>query len=72
MDLAKWRQLAGALGKLVVTSRTRLAENELLADGRFYRIQLGEFSFAQSCQFLVSAAPPGRVWAESGRLSGKQ
>ena len=57
VDLAEWQQLAGALGKLVVTSRTRLAENELHADGRFHQIQLGGFSFAQSCQFFADTSP---------------
>jgi tetratricopeptide (TPR) repeat protein len=56
-DLTEWRQLAGTQGKLVVTSRTRLAENELHADGRFHQIQLGGFSLAQSCQFFEDTSP---------------
>ena len=55
--LLEWQQLAGSLGKLLVTSRTRLAENELRANGQWHQIQLGGFSLAQSRQFFADSSP---------------
>lgn len=55
--LGQWRQLAGYLGKLVITSRTRLSENELRGDGLLQQIQLGGFSAEQARLFLADTDP---------------
>lgn len=55
--LAEWRQLAGYLGRLVVTSRTRLTESELRADGLLHQVRLAGLSLEQGRQFLGSSDP---------------
>jgi tetratricopeptide (TPR) repeat protein len=55
--LKEWRQLAGILGKLVITSRTRLSENELRADGLIHQVRMGGFSLEQARRFLPGADP---------------
>lgn len=52
VELTRWRQLIGTLGKLVVTSRTRLSEPELHSDDTLRQMRLGGFSLAQSRAFL--------------------
>ncbi len=62
--LIEWQQLAGSLGKLLVTSRTRLAENELRANSLFHQIQLGGFSLEQGRQFFMDTTPAMDVLVE--------
>ncbi|MCX6080386.1 MAG: NB-ARC domain-containing protein, partial [Chloroflexi bacterium] len=55
--LLEWQRLAGSLGKLIITSRTRLAENELRANGLLQQIQLGGFSLEQGSKFFADTSP---------------
>lgn len=57
VELTSWQQLVGTLGKLVVTSRTRLSEPELRSDDTLRQIRLGGFSIEQSRAFLGQTDP---------------
>lgn len=57
VELTRWRQLVGTLGKLVVTSRTRLSKPELRSDDTLRQVRLGGFSLAQSRTFLGQTDP---------------
>lgn len=57
VELARWRQLMGTLGKLVVTSRTRLSEPEIRSDDTLRQVQVGGFSLKQSRAFLGLTDP---------------
>ena len=57
VELARWRQLVGTLGKLVITSRTRLSEPELRSDDTLRQVRLGGFSLEQGRAFLRQAGP---------------
>lgn len=61
-ELIEWRKLAGYLGKLVITSRTRLSDAELRTDGRIAQIELDGFTSEQAHQFM------GNESAEMDRL----
>jgi hypothetical protein len=51
--LIEWRQLIGYLGRLVVSSRKRLVESELMADRQIHQIRLGGFSVEQGREFMA-------------------
>lgn len=51
--LIKWRQLIGYLGRLVVSSRTRLSESELMGDDQIHQIRLEGFSLEQGRMFMA-------------------
>jgi hypothetical protein len=57
VELTHWRQLVGTLGKLVVTSRTRLSEPELRSDDTLRQVRLGGFSVEQCRAFLGQTGP---------------
>jgi len=57
VELARWQQLVGTLGKLFVTSRTRLSEPELHSDDTLRQVRLGGFSLEQSRAFLGQTNP---------------
>lgn len=57
VELTRWRQVVGTLGKLVVTSRTRLSEPELRSDDTLRQVRLGGFSLEQGRTFLRQAGP---------------
>ncbi len=50
--LIEWRQLIGYLGRLVVSSRTRLTESELMGDDQIHQIRLDGFSLEQGRKFI--------------------
>jgi len=52
--LVEWRQLIGYLGRLVVSSRTRLTESELMGDDQIHQIRLDGFSLEQGREFIAS------------------
>jgi len=52
--LIEWRQLIGYLGRLVVSSRTRLTTNELMADDQFHQIRLEGLSLEQGREFFAN------------------
>ncbi len=64
VGLMEWQRLAGSLGKLLITSRTRLAENELRANGLLQQIQLGGFSLEQGCRFFADTSPAMEAMVE--------
>jgi tetratricopeptide (TPR) repeat protein len=51
--LIEWRQLIGYLGRLVVSSRTRLTESELMGDDQIHQIRLDGFSLEQGRKFIA-------------------
>ena len=51
--LIEWRQLIGYMGRLVVSSRKRLMENELMADRQIHQIRLDGFSLEQGREFVA-------------------
>jgi len=52
--LIEWRQLIGYLGRLVVSSRTRLTESELMGDDQIHQIRLEGFSLEQGRAFMAN------------------
>lgn len=66
--LIEWRQLIGYLGRLVVSSRKRLMESELMADRELHQIRLDGFSLEQGREFIAGFSGDGNQQAEDAIL----
>ena len=66
--LIEWRQLIGYLGRLVVSSRKRLMDSELMADRELHQIRLDGFSLEQGRMFMARFSNDGNQDAEDAIL----